>query len=122
MKRLKQATTLAAVWGGQFGALYAWEVLGIEGAGNLLTFWLATMLVLTMLYVLLVDYDKPYTPGLRLPAVVRATKHLLFIGALVWFGHAWLAVIYALTNVVAIGIDTAWKKAHEERLAKGGTA
>lgn len=122
MKTLKQATTLAVIWGGQFGALYAWEVLGIEGAGNLLTFWLAAMLALMVLYVLLVDYDKPYAPGLRLPLPVRTTKHLLFVGALVWFGHAWLAVIYVVTNVITAGIDTAWKKAHDERLAKGGRA
>ncbi|KQP43927.1 hypothetical protein [Pseudorhodoferax sp. Leaf274] len=104
-----------ALWALQIAALYAWEFLGIEGAGNLLTAWIVVLFVLTLVTIFTLDTSKPYTKPKGLPKQITRSLSLAFVGAMVWFGHGWLAATFFVTAVLGMATHAVWAKEHAER-------
>ncbi|HVR48528.1 MAG TPA: hypothetical protein VMS38_02230 [Pseudorhodoferax sp.] len=115
---MPKVLTDLALWSSQFAALYAWKVLGIEGAGNLLTALITALLVLALLSVLLLDIKKPYKKLKGLPRWITRSLSLGLFGVLVWFGHGWLAAMYGTATVLLIALHVAWSAKHDKRQAQ----
>jgi hypothetical protein len=81
------------------GCLYAWKVLGVEGAGNLVAAWLwlgAAVGILMWIYGAVGNKDgSPLKQPNELAAskVLRAAADIFAVLALVWFGHIGLALL-----------------------------
>lgn len=83
-----------------FGALYAWKVLGISGAGNLLKFYVWTLATLSLALVF-----APAKYNSDLESKARATAGNLsavaFCLALVWFGENGMAMAWVISRLIA---------------------
>jgi hypothetical protein len=113
---MTQAMTNAALWIAQITALYAWKILGMDGAGNLLTAWIVVMFILVSLFVVMADTKKPYVKPKGLPWWVNRPLNVLFFCALAWFGHGWLAAMYGISCFVSTAVHGAWRLEHEKRV------
>lgn len=113
--RMTKVLQAIALWACQLGALYAWEILGIDGAGNVLSAWIAVLLALTVVFFIGVDFKKPYQQPGGLPKWIVRPLNLAFFLALVWFGHGWLATAYGLAVLITMAIHLSWKAEHEKR-------
>jgi len=86
-----------------FGALYAWKVLDIAGAGNVVRFYVWSVAIAS-LFVLLPDpgdADKNIESGAR--AVVGDFLRLMTCFALAWFGETTMAVAYLVALAAGAG-------------------
>lgn len=80
-------------WAAQFGALYAWDVLDIRGAGNLLTAWIVFLACAAVLAALIAPAEGSQERAL--PKQISRPLGLLFLALLIWFGHGVLAACYS---------------------------
>jgi hypothetical protein len=89
------------------GCLYAWKVLGIPGAGNVVVAWLwlgAVLGILPWIYGAVGNTDGSPLPRSKDPAAAKALRAIadtVAALALVWFGHFGLA---ALIGAMRIGV------------------
>ena len=84
--------------------LYLYGVEGVQGAGNVLTAWIA---VTTVLVTLLASVRKKEKINLQLrtfqhpvPPRVDLTFDLVFASALAWFDMPAMAILYLIHNIV----------------------
>lgn len=78
-----------------FACLYAWKILGVEGAGNLLQAMLWTFATLGIA-VGFIDARGTRSPRSELRSAVGTCTSLILLAALCWYGHMVLAAAYAL--------------------------
>ncbi|MFT0533964.1 hypothetical protein ACMHYJ_14215 [Castellaniella hirudinis] len=72
-------------------ALYAWQVLGVEQAGNVFIFWMWFVAILfSFSFLASFDLPKKLPRKNRLLTWMNLSVWLFFIGALVWIGYVFL--------------------------------
>ncbi|MES2973378.1 MAG: hypothetical protein V4757_07205 [Pseudomonadota bacterium] len=106
------------VWAWMFACLYAWDILGMDGAGNLLIAWMVVLASLAVLGVAVLKPEQIKGAG-ALPRWVRLPLAASFFILLVWFGHGWLAALYALTWICASILNDMQRKHQAEGYGLG---
>jgi len=85
-----------------FYALYAWKVMGVGGAGNLLQFFVGILIGCSLLVMLApAEYDPDYESAAR--ASVGTYARLAICMAMAWFGEIAMATAFlAATAIMAL--------------------
>lgn len=113
---MKAAITIL-IWAWQLACLYAWEILGMEGAGNLLTAWLVVCSFVATLGLFVADHKDMPAPNL-LTAISPVYRSVMLV-ALIWFGHGFLGTLYALTWACVAAMRLSAKKHQAEGYGLG---
>ena len=97
MKDIKNIVISYGILACEFAAFWTWKVEGIEGAGNVLVFWLwvkFALAILTMLTVAsLIGQKQAATQKPVKSSALRLALGFAMTAALVWFGHVGLGAL-----------------------------
>lgn len=86
-------------------ALYAWQILGIERAGNVFVFWMWFVGVLFFVsFLALPNPPKKRARKNRVLLCLNLSAWLFFTGALVWLGYVFLpsVLVFGLIGTHAL--------------------
>jgi len=87
------------------GLFYAWQVVGLEQAANVVVFWLWFVAVTRSIVGIAADKTlfakNPRPAGFDL---YHGITEFVTVSALVWFGFFWLGAIYLISALLMEGV------------------